>query len=187
MSSEVGEGFADGEASPDRLRLVLTLPGTPADEVRLHLACAEHRLRGEWYDVAAVDLEATMDADLDLLCISLYCAADASLLVVKLGPLLVAVALLGGCGGDGQDTVTVPDVRGLELEAAQGELLEAGVVHEDVNCELPAVHAIVEQHPAPGTQVEPGTRVALLLEQQHGSGVAPPVGGWPRCETASFR
>src|SRR5215218_6897005 len=45
LSSEVGEGFADGEASPDRLRLVLTLPGTPADEVRLHLACAEHRLR----------------------------------------------------------------------------------------------------------------------------------------------
>jgi hypothetical protein len=106
---------------------------------------------------------------------------------VKLGPLLVAVALLGGCGGDGQDTVTVPDVRGLELEAAQGELLEAGVVHEDVNCELPAVYAIVEQRPAPGTQVEPETRVALLLEQQHGSGVAAPVGGWPRCETASFR
>jgi hypothetical protein len=125
---------------------------------------------------------------IDVLCISVYCTADASL-VVKLGPLVVAVAvaLLGGCGGDGQDTVTVPDVRGLELEAAQGELLEAGVVHEDVNCALPAGYAIVEQRPAPGTQVEPGTRVALLLEQQHGSGVAPPVGGWPRCETASFR
>jgi hypothetical protein len=106
---------------------------------------------------------------------------------VKLGPFVVAVALLGGCGGDGQDTVTVPDVRGLELEAGQGELFEAGVVHEDVSCALPAVYAIVEQRPVPGTHVEPGRRVALLLEQQHGSGVAPPAGGWPRCETASFR
>jgi beta-lactam-binding protein with PASTA domain len=83
--------------------------------------------------------------------------------------------------------VTVPDVRGADLDAAQGILLEAGVLHEEVNCEVPADYAVSAQRPAPGTMVEAGTRVALQLEQQHGSGIAAPPGGWPRCQTAGFR
>lgn len=106
---------------------------------------------------------------------------------MRRAPLLVAVALLAACGGGTRDTVTVPDVRGADLETTQRILLEAGVVHEAVKCDVPADYAVIDQRPRPGDEVEPGTRVALLLEQQHGSGVAPPAGGWPSCETAGFK
>lgn len=99
----------------------------------------------------------------------------------------LAATVLAGCGGDARETATVPDLRGLDLEAAQDRLLDAGLVHERLRCRVARDFAVVAQRPRPGAEVALGTFVALRLEQMHGSGIAPPAGGWPRCESAGFQ
>lgn len=106
---------------------------------------------------------------------------------MKIGIALIALALVAACGGKSRNVATVPDVRGLELEATQHVLLEAGVVHERLRCPNVPDPAVVAQRPAPGTEVAFGTPVALRVEQVHGSAVAAPAGGWPSCESAGFR
>jgi hypothetical protein len=99
----------------------------------------------------------------------------------------IALALPAACGEKSRDVATVPDVRGLELEAAQHVLLEAGLVHERLRCPNVPDPAVVAQRPAPGTDVAVGTPVALRMEPVHASGVEAPAGGWPSCESAGFR
>ena len=99
----------------------------------------------------------------------------------------LAVVVLAACGGgDSRAVATVPDVRGLTLEDAQSTLLQAGVVHEHLECPIRSEFTVAAQRPAPGTEVELGTRVGLKLEQPHESGEPAPAGGWPECHSAAF-
>jgi hypothetical protein len=106
---------------------------------------------------------------------------------MKLVHLVLLAAVLAGCGGDAREAATVPDMRGLDLEAARDLLLDAGLVHERLRCRVAPDFAVVAQLPRPGAEVALGTSIALRLEQVHGSGIAPPAGGWPRCESAGFQ
>jgi beta-lactam-binding protein with PASTA domain len=105
---------------------------------------------------------------------------------MRVAVLLFLAAILAACGGRERETAIVPDIRGLELEAAQQVLLDAGLVHERLSCPNVPEPAVVAQRPAAGTKVPVGTFVAIRMEQMHGSGVAPPIGGWPHCDTAGF-
>jgi hypothetical protein len=107
--------------------------------------------------------------------------------VVKLAVALAAALLLAACGGESREIATVPDVRGVELEAAQGLLLDAGLVHSPVHCPAEAgTYEVVRQRPAPETEVPVGTTVELVLELAHEIGAAPPTGGWPHCQSEGF-
>lgn len=77
----------------------------------------------------------------------------------RLGPIL-AVGFSGGGGG----LISVPNVVGLSLAAAQSLLAAAGLVVASVQPAAAGGQFVVAQSPIGGTLVEPQTGVSLVLE-----------------------
>ncbi len=82
----------------------------------------------------------------------------------SLCPLLIVIVSLSGCPTG--ELIQVPDLYGMQAEQAEQATVDAGLVtgdlYGDYSDEQPAGY-VLEQDPAAGDLVDPGTAVALLI------------------------
>jgi hypothetical protein len=110
--------------------------------------------------------------------------------------LVILASLCAGCSLDlvdsGEDddppaTVPVPNLIGVNLPTAR-KILRTDQLGTPPPGKCPRVPGggVIEQWPAAGTVVTPGTAVNLRIEQMHSSGIVEPADGWLTCDVTGL-
>jgi serine/threonine-protein kinase len=95
------------------------------------------------------------------------------------------VIALTGCKSSESNLITVPDVRGKNVESAQEELTKLGLKVETSEGEYYASvpsNYIVTQSPYPFTKVKPGRKIKLIISKGIATVVVPDIIGLPFSE-----
>lgn len=95
------------------------------------------------------------------------------------------VIALTGCKSSESNLITVPDVRGKNVESAQEELTKLGLKVETAEGEYYASvpsNYIVTQSPYPFTKVKPGRKIKLIISKGIAKVIIPDITGLPFSE-----